>query len=202
MAKGRKRKTGRREPNGRISRAGRSKHDVRNVVLAQPHRAWLGQRGTDAAAECVAGMAHLAGLITEPQWWAAIRYRRLVDSFHVVMATPMTRQSAAAIGVAAGMEAPAEADFSHAEREDEVERRDRVTDAMNAASEALTDAGVLVAREVNAVVIEDQLIDRIDRLRAGLDVLVRLWRLDAQDTPRRRAYWRDERPEGMEVTPA
>lgn len=199
MAKGRKRKVGPREPNGRISRAGRSQ-DVMAVALAHPHRACLPERlRVEQAAESVVGRAQLTQVITDPQYWAAIKYRRLVASFHAVMASPITRQSAAAIGVAASMEAPAEAEYLAAEPEDEAERWSRTIDAMNAASSALKAAGALCVREVNAVVLEDRAVGSVSRLRAGLDALVALWRLDGVAGPKRRAYWRSERPESMEL---
>lgn len=203
MARGRKRKMGKREPNGRISRAD-TQRDVREVALSQPHRRWLPEgKRSDQGAECIVGSAYLASLITEPQSWAAAKYRRLVDEFHQVLATPVTRQSASAVGVTASLETPAEADHLAAiVQETPEERAERVIETMNAVTRLFgkLDDGKSLRRELDAVVLEGAPITSLAFLRAALGELARLWRLDVDARPTKRAYfWRGERPECMEL---
>jgi hypothetical protein len=117
-----------------------------------------------------------------------------MHDFHVVLATPVTRQSSLASVVAPGMEQPAEADYlASSQPETEEEKRDRILAAYDGARRALTraeagtfdSAGLRRRRDVmhalDAVVLHeaDPSAGGLDDLRVGLATLVRRW--DLQD---------------------
>lgn len=182
MARGRKRKSeAKRERNGRAQRASADvrRNAERSVAMSQPHRAWLkdDQRADQRAATMI-GRLRLAGLISEPQYWAGEKWARLMHEFHIVLATPISRASSMSAMVAPGMETPAEADHLSAERpETEEERQDRVIAAFDAVCGRISaaDLCLLDAACVHGRAIGD---DAMDDLTAALDQLVRLWRLD------------------------
>lgn len=191
LAKGRKRKMGKRTASGQLSRskterAKRGQQDVRAVALKQPHRAWLGEtRRADQRAESEIGRLCLAGRLTEAEYWAGERWRQLVHDFHRVMATPMTTCSALARMVAeqVGKEDVA-GEVGAAERpESEEERRERVLDHHRKAMSTIRRLGDM-ARPAFTVMENAVLHDRgvetaadLDALRAGLSQLARLWHL-------------------------
>lgn len=84
--KGRKRKSGRREPSGRI----RARPiDYRAVVAAQPHRNWLPEavRGHEKA-ENVLGCLNLLRRISDEMYEAGRRFGVIVGAFRQVIGAP------------------------------------------------------------------------------------------------------------------
>lgn len=200
--KGRKRKPGIRTKSGRLSESkaamkarGARRNGTRDVVLEQPHRRWLDEdTRADQRAATVLGRLYLAGkrskktmpgTITEAQCMAGERWLAIINEFHVILATPMTRVSSAAIQVAdSGEHNPADADYLAPSRpETEEERRDRVLDQYGAAMKAIRaiDPNGAVLRCMDACIIHDRVVCEDDielLLKRGLDALVQLWRLD------------------------
>lgn len=189
--RGRKRGNGHREPSGRISRAEKRVQSrlrtERDVVLDQPHRRWLPEeKRADQRAATEIGRLYLAGLITEAQCWAAERWHSLIMEFHVLLATPVTRMSAAALAVSeTGEQQPAAADHLTPSRpETEEERRDRVLAQYGAAMRAIrrVDPTGSALQAMEACILHDKALLAHDvdlLLKRGLNALVELWRLDA-----------------------
>lgn len=200
VAKGRKRKEGKRTASGQLSRskgerAKRGQHDVRSVALAQPHRAWLAEnRRTDQRAESEIGRLCLGGRITEAQYWAGDRWARLIGEFHQVLATPMPTGSMLGRMVADPVRGDREGDVGAAERpETEEERRERVLVQHDGAMRALRRLGVDsrdVFAAMESIVIHGRPAGEqkdLDALRAGLTQLARLWRMEMPTEGRIRA---------------
>ncbi len=215
--RGRKRKTGTRERNGRVKRIREAQvakeREPIMVTLNQPHRRWLPEAlRTDQLAECELGRLYMAGLLRPPiarhgeaaeaargRLWAGQRYHRLITAFLAALAAPRTTGSAGFAYVAEGGEATADFDpLAHiAHVEDEAERFDRLTAEVNRVTATLRvfHDGFLLRRVLDAVVLEDKAIGVTDLpyLRTALDVLARMWGLDESSKPRGHAY-RAERP--------
>lgn len=196
----RKRKKGARTKSGRLSQSKGAilARGERDVVLAQPHRRWLPEdKRTDQLAATVLGRLHLAKAITEEEYWAGERYGKLRRQFARVMASPVTTKSAGFSYVAERVEVPdGEYEMADAVRETDEEMRDRVVDAMNAVTNALgwMNAHGPVSRELNAVCYLDQQPANMAALRAGIDALVRLWRIRAPEDASGVRAFRTERP--------
>lgn len=179
---GRKRKQGRRTADGRLAKAPRPVRAkaVTDVVTSQPHRRWLKEdRRFDQRAESALGRLYLAGKITEPECWAGERFRSILREFHVILASPVT-MSSAAIMVAEGVEAPAEADYLAAERpETEEERRERVLAQFGAASAVFDrlEASKQVVSDIDALLMRDVAPSNIGPLKSGLKALAAFWRM-------------------------
>ncbi|MFG1454561.1 hypothetical protein V5F44_20265 [Xanthobacter sp. V2C-8] len=179
---GRKRKQGRRTADGRLAKAPRPVRAkaVTDVVTSQPHRRWLeADRRFDQRAESALGRLHLAGKITEPECWAGDRFRSILREFHVILASPVS-MSSAAIMVAEGVEAPAEADYLTAERpETEEERRERVLAQFGAASAVFDrlEASKQVVSDIDALLMRDVVPADLGPVTTGLRALTRLWRM-------------------------
>lgn len=130
--RGRKRKGGiPRAPSGALSRSAYAQlaRGEREVALSQPHRRWLPEEvRVDQRAGDLLGCLRLADAITEAEYWAGQRYRRIMAEFRVVLASP-----AVPPGVIARIASPAvSTDYAEAgllravEREGEEARSARV----------------------------------------------------------------------------
>lgn len=207
MAKGRKRKAGRRTVSGKLSeaRSEREKRglgDVRAVVMNQPHRAGFGKdRRLDQRAATEVGRLFMAGRISEAEYWAAERWARLVGEFHQVLASPVTTSTMLGRLVADGYQDAREGDVGAAERpETDDERRERVLVQHDAAMRVLRrlDDAQAVFRVMEAVVLHDRCAEDARArlaLRAGLSQLARLWRLAApKEGESRVRFYRSDRP--------
>ena len=208
MAKGRKRKSGKRTASGRLSRskserAKRGIQDVRAVALQQPHRAWLGEsRRADQRAESEVGRLCLAGRISEAEYWVAERWRRLILEFHQVLASPVCTGSPLSKILPTYVEAgdvAGECDAAEC-AESEEERRERVLVQHRAAMRAIGRLGA-DAREVftslEAIVMHGRAAGEeysLRALRAGLAQLGRLWRITESDDDRPLRGSRSEKP--------
>lgn len=195
--KGRKRKDGLRTRSGKLSeanaeRAARGLQSVMAVALSQPHRVWLGKgRRGDQLAENALGRLLLAGKITESEYWAGDRWRRLVGEFHQVLASP------AMPGSSMGQMVADEVDKDSRNREErsgtdvgsetEEERLDRVLAQHGAAMSAIRRLPdrrqVFVVME--GVVLREGAVDEdgLVALKAGLGQLARLWRMERPHDP-------------------
>ncbi|BAF86834.1 hypothetical protein AZC_0836 [Azorhizobium caulinodans ORS 571] len=180
---GRKRKITQRQPNGQPKRLPRSERRdaIMGVAMEQPHRRWLPEGARkDQRAESALGRLFLAGLITEPECWAGERLRRVLHEFHIVLATPMTASSAA-IMVASPVQQDAEGDLMAAERpETEEERRDRVLASFDRATSVLkrVENSRSAIRDIDALLLRDQVPQDIQPTRRGLAALASMWRLN------------------------
>lgn len=122
---GRKRKAGKREPNGKPSRAGVQRRSPKLDTLEQPHRRMLGAKAGDQAAATALGSAYLVGLITAEQYEAGQRWGALVGQMHAALAAPVRVGSTLGHIVAPGIEEPPELE-SRGEPEADEDRCDRV----------------------------------------------------------------------------
>lgn len=195
--KGRKRKEGRRTRSGKLSeanaeRAARGLRGVMDVALSHPHRAWLGKgRRSDQLAENALGRLLLAGKITESEYWAGDRWRKLVGEFHQVLAAPVMPGSAMGQMVADEVDSDSrnrsERSGTAAQRETDEERRERVlvqhSAAMNAIRRLSDKRQVFAVME--SVVLRDAEVDfaLLQILKAGLGQLARLWRMERPRDP-------------------
>lgn len=209
--RGRKRKPGTRERNGRVKRITGAQiakeREPIMVTLNQPHRRWLPEAlRTDQLAECELGRLYLAGVLRSPtarlerpeiargRLWAGQRYHRLITAFLAALAAPRTTCSAGFSYVADGGEATADFDpLAHiANVEDEEERFDRLTAEVNRVTATLRvfHDCFLLRTVLDAVVLKDKAIGVVDLpyLRTALDVLARMWGLDESSKPRGHAY--------------
>ncbi|MBS7532111.1 hypothetical protein KHC28_00330 [Ancylobacter sonchi] len=210
MAKGRKRKTGKRTPSGKLSeskaeKARRGLGDVRSVAMAQPHRAAVGKdRRLDQRAATELGRLFMIGRIDEAQYWAGERWFRLIGEFHQIMASPITNTTILGT-MAAGDRGDRDGDVGAAERpETEEERRERVLGHHGSAMSVLrkTADHRAVFRTLEAVVLYDCPIGgepELVVLKEGLSVLARFWRLRSppkadEELPVRVAGHRYDRP--------
>lgn len=177
--RGRARKTGQREPNGRPQRKWGPAADVRVVATAQPHRRWLPEdKRRDQRAECELGRLYLAGRITETEAEAGEKWRGLVSAYLKCLAAPVGPVSVAARGISDRVEAEPEGAFPSSEvSETEEERHERVLRAFSRASQVLADCGRDVAREIDAVVVKDELCASVVTLTVGLDALAAHWQM-------------------------
>lgn len=185
--KGRNRKKGPREANGKPARskAGRvfrGEQPVDAVVKEQPHRRWLPEdKRHDQNAATVLGRLYMAGIITEEMLMAGERFGRLRREFAKIMATPVTTRSAGFAYVADGVEEAKDVYLmKDAVQETDEERRERVLTSFNEVSNAIgwLNAHGPVTRELDAVCHQDQEPANLAALLAGLAGLVRLWGLE------------------------
>lgn len=184
---GRSRKPGKRTKSGKLSQSVEEKakrgleRNIQGVALSQPHRRNLPKdMRKDQKAECELGRLFLAKLITEPQYEAGCKFRRLIADFRQVIAAPITRVSAANLMVSeSGMEAPEASRLENETAETEEERRDRVVGAFNRTQTRLTHVheAKAVWAELDRVAVMDAPMFDIWHLREGLDCLVKFWRL-------------------------
>ncbi|WP_428031507.1 hypothetical protein [Ancylobacter sp.] len=200
--KGRKRKDGLRTRSGKLSeanaeRAARGLQGVMNVALSQPHRAWLGKgRRGDQLAENALGRLLLADKITESEYWAGDRWRRLVGEFHQVLASPVMPGSSMGQMVANEVDKDSrsreERSGTDVGTETEEERRERVLvqhgAAMNAIRRLPDRRQVFVVME--GVVLREGAVDEdgLAALKAGLGQLARLWRMERPHDPLEAAH--------------
>src|SRR5579872_1821155 len=83
---GRRRKPGRRYPNGELAH---NKEDVRTIALAQPHRRALpSEQRLDQRAEHPLGGLNLVGVISNGQYQAGKTYARIVARYRRMILAP------------------------------------------------------------------------------------------------------------------
>ena len=156
---GRKRKIGRREPNGRVQRV--KAIDPKAVAKRQPHR-----RGVPAAlahdpkAECMMGRLCLNGLISETQYEAGVKYRTAVLRYRSAIEAPRASETSMA-GVIAG---PSGGGTPISER-----RQIEIRNDYMRAFEAIEEAGA--ARDVAHCAVFDRPPFALDKVQRGLDAL-------------------------------
>lgn len=107
MRRGRKRKTGKREGNGRIQRergidqnavAALLPHRTAAVYWLDLHKAIPADKRHDAKAECPLGRYNLVGAISDVQYDAGCMFRREVMAFRRVLDIRKERESIAGFG--------------------------------------------------------------------------------------------------------
>ena len=177
--RGRARKTGQREPNGRLQRKWGPSDDVRAVATSQPHRRWLPEdMRRDQRAECELGRLFLRKQISETACEAGEKWRGLVHAYLRCLAAPVGPVSVAARAIPDRVEAEPEGAVPSTEvSETEEERHERVLRAFSRASQVLADCGRDVAREIDAVVVKDELCASVVTLTVGLDALAAHWQM-------------------------
>lgn len=165
---GRKRKHGRRQPNGQLSRdRSAARDDVFAVARMQPHRRRFGENFRDQKAESELGRLCLDGIISEPQYRAGQAYLALVIAMRRAIMAP--KPDAGSMDLNGGARATAinMDDFG------DNAARSRYADAFC----AMADAGRNAIFAVNDVVVYDKLRREmrgtIVDLRYGLNALDR-----------------------------
>jgi hypothetical protein len=194
MAKGRKKKAGKRTPSGQLSRSASAilERGERELGMMQPHRAWLPEASRlDQRAESELGRIYLAGHITEPQCWAGEKWRGIVQDYRRFLASPVTAGSMLGQMVASGAGQEEESGTTERPETDE-ERRTRVLAQHGAAMRAIPRSAFPV---MEAVVILDHAhhATQLPALQIGLSALARLWKM-TDDMPRSVRGSRAERP--------
>lgn len=155
---GRKRKSGRRYPNGELNMGPHV--DIRQFVANQPHRRMLLPADrTEPIAFSFLGRLLLGGKITKEQHLAGDRYAAIVNRYRAVIGAP-SPEGARLLEVGGIL-------FIS----DEEARRRK--SAYDDAFEALCEAGQKAARAVAHVAVYGKHCDELDRLVAGLERLVR-----------------------------
>ena len=105
--RGRKRKTGKREPNGRLQRergidpsevAAQLKHRTADVYWLNLRRAIPIEDRANEKAECPLGRYNLVGAINDLQYNAGCMFRREVMAYRRVLGVRKERQSIAGFG--------------------------------------------------------------------------------------------------------
>ena len=192
--RGRPRKMGKRKPCGRLTDAEQRamRKDVRTTVMEQPHRRWLdGPSRRDQRAETEIGRLYLAGMLTEPKYWAAERWRSIVEQFHVVMATPVRPGSQLGGMVASGVGQDEESGKNELETDEERHRRVLWQHglAMAAIRSVAYSASVFEAME--RVILDDRPCTARDLvlLDRGISALCHMWKMTEErpgDDPARR----------------
>lgn len=192
--RGRKRMAGQRTKSGQLGRSKAAKEergvgDVRGVAMQQPHRVWLGDtRRLDQRAVSEIGRMFLAGRLTEAEYWAGERWRRLIQDFHIVLATPMPAGSPLGLMVASKVDGEEESGTAERPETDE-ERRDRVLVQHKAAMACLRKSGDAraVLGEMERAVYHDVACGDFQALKIGLGALAKLWRMSEleEDGPAR-----------------
>lgn len=159
---GRKRKTGNREPNGRVQRD--RGIDPKAIAQLQPHRR-LVPAGVahDPKAECVMGRLCLNGWISETQYQAGVKYRTLVMNYRRVIGAPRSTEasmSGVIVGPwAGGGEMPED-------------RQIEIRNAYMRAFEALQEhPDNRCARDVSHCVIQDRTNFTLAVVKSGLNAL-------------------------------
>jgi hypothetical protein len=175
---GRKRKAGRRHPNGELVR---DRLDPRAVVLAQPHRRRLpAMLRLDQKAEAPLGGLNLVGVITDAQYVAGRRYAEIVARYRIVIqsprSSPRSRSDMTITGHGEGVTIDA-AEARQCKR------------AYDRAFAAVLEAGQRAARAVARVAIYEQACPRggIADLRRGLAALAAHFGLTGRARAQRRA---------------
>lgn len=86
MRTGRKRRQGRRHPNGELARP---RTDYRAMAALQPHRRWLPEdkRLSEKAGTPLGGL-NLVGILTDQQHEAGLRYAVIVGEYRAVIMPP------------------------------------------------------------------------------------------------------------------
>lgn len=181
--RGRKRKQVVREPSGRVVR--HSSANLRLVALSQPHRAWLPEdKRSDQRAENLLGRLLLAEIITEQQWTAGEKWRRLMAEFHFILATPMRPVNplarVAANDPADGPEGGDGDATSDVRVEAEEDRRNRVLRAIGDVNAELRTFGRVgpIIDALDAVILHERMVTDYALLIMGLNALARLWKIE------------------------
>ena len=169
---GRKRKSGRRKPSGRLVQERRE--NPRDVVAAQPHRRRLPKNlRTDERAESELGRLYLAGLgnpdagIDEDRYNAGTRFAAAVARYRETIETPRANPGAGSgRSFACGAVADGHCDPATCAC---LKRRIAYTDAYD----ALAAGGQRTTREVSRVAVHGDSVTDLALLRAGLGLLAR-----------------------------
>lgn len=187
MAKGRKRKAGRREPNGRISRAAAA-DKVFEVARQQPHRRnlenWRDERAVDEM-----GRLAIAGKIDGEAYEAGKVWRSVVAAHRRALAAPSPNPRAC------GADYIAERVGGQAEGVTEIdprtpEERDRAAgERWERADRVLRDCGYQAAAEVESVVIDDRQARNVPMLQRGLAALAWHFGVSAERRPNEMKSW-------------
>lgn len=161
IAVGRKRKSGKRQPNGQLSRE--TKDSPVLVAATMPHRQEVGEAVRhDPKAESQLGRLRLNSWITEAQYDAGERYREIVMRYRAVIDAPGGERSMA--GVIVGPWGGA----SMLSDEEATRRREKY----NAAFEALEcGAGNQAARSVAHCAVNGRGEWQLHHLKSGLTAL-------------------------------
>lgn len=170
MARGRKRKPGPRS-NGRIVS---SREDARSVVVAQRAKLVLLPTGAEKLTDPLwgyeLGRLLLTFQINKRQYEAGARYSQLVATYARLKGFP--RPSVAASGLEAGR-------GNSLAPEPDSGAIARVTEAMEAVSDALFEVGWLAENVVRRVCVSDEPPHRIEILEAALTRLADHWDMPA-----------------------
>lgn len=180
--RGRTRKKGIRERNGRTLRASRRQTErsaeIFSVAAAQPHRARYGEQFRDQRAECELGRLCLDGVLTAIQYEAAVAYRRVVASMRREICAPMPNaKSHSGMMLAQGGQAATAQQISDEAEEEKFWR------ALGKHSDAVRSMSADQKRAVDGVVLDDRSIyDSISvfDLTGGLNLLADHFGLEAR----------------------
>jgi len=160
--KGRKRRIGSREKNGRTQRE--RGIDPQTVAAGHPHRKSVAEAVRhDPRAESVMGRLRLNGWITEEQYQAGVKYRDIVMRYRAIIDAP--REAVSMSGWVVGSWGTAY--FLDAE---EIERRKSIYMAMYASLEE--GAGHHAAKAVTNCAVHERPGFTPANLKRGLDALI------------------------------
>lgn len=167
---GRKRKYGRRQPNGQLSRERAvQREDILATVRSQPHRRRFGKNFTDQKAECELGRLCMDGIIVDTQYRAGEGYRALVIAMRRAIMAPSPDPTSM------DMNGGARATAANMDDRGDNAARSRYADAFC----ALADAGRDAVLAVNDIAIYDkprkEMRGTFADLRAGLNALDRFF---------------------------
>jgi hypothetical protein len=160
--KGRKRKSGRREPSGRLQRV---VVDYRMMAGEQPHRAWLPEaHRRDERGGSILGCLNLLNRISEQQYEAGRRYSVIVGAYLSMANAPRgTAGSGRGYPCIGSRDCPPETCICLSR-----------TQVYNRAYEAISREGGRPAHlAVNAVVINDHPCEDLESLSLGLSALAK-----------------------------
>ena len=193
--RGRKRRAGRREANGRPQRQSRvltarvltaieKEADTLSVVREQPHRKKYGERFRDQMVETELGRLCMDGVIALKQYDAGERYREIVIHMRRAIAAPKpTARSSAGILVETGGKI---IDFDAIDPEGAEKRANRARSEYADAYRALSEAGREAILAINDIVIEGHSLYEarggVFDLMIGLNHLVRHFGLEGRRT--------------------
>jgi hypothetical protein len=180
--RGRKRKAGRRQPNGQPARdRAFVREDVLSVVRRQPHRRRYGEAFNDERAECELGRLCLEKFITESMYQAGVRYRRDAIAMRRALDAPTPDPKGMDLQ-RAGKGHDGEETKDQAKRA--IEARSKYADAFS----ALKDAGGYAVYSVNDIVLWDRhrsdMRGSVSHLCAGLRLLMKHYGIVDQDDRR------------------
>lgn len=167
---GRKRKAGRRQPNGQLARSRpAAREDLLAVVKSQPHRRRYGELAHDHRAECELGRLFMEGLIEQHHYDAGVEYRTIVRDMRIAICAPQGNPTAMDLNRAGGRANDSDAD--------DAKRANKARSAYSDAYRTLGDAGRDALLAVNDVVVWDMnrsvMRGGIDALRSGLKSLAK-----------------------------